>query len=572
MIFIGRTSKRLCGNTAGNLWSTAAREKRYRAGIYARLSSDQGQDKTVSIETQVEIAEKFVEEWNEHHGDKIVIEERFIDLGKTGTNFNRNAFERLMQSIRLGDINCIIVKDLSRFGRNYLEAGNYIEKIFPFLGVRFISVSDGLDTASEENSSKQMATEIKNLIHDMYAKDSSKKAKLQLKQRREEGSYVGGPPPYGYRAVWDGKLRKLVPDENTAEIVRYIFSKFVEEQCYGAVTNDLNRKRINPPSIYRKTGAVYCPQDTEYKGWEKQSVEVLLQSENYIGCLVQGKTSLLAKNEANRVANPSSAWIVKEQAHVPLIEIRQFEQVTKIRKQLRQKAKDRNSFLEEFPTEENIFDKVLYCGVCGHKMTRTSYIKQYADGTRAKKTDFVCPNSRTTKTEKCPDTNRILKHKLEDILYVLLEKEISAHIGRQKEYAEKGREYVRQVSMELEKKQKQAETIIAQLQEQESEKYIAYRTGSIPQKEYVAFKMQKDGQLEELTKQMSLIDEDKKELERKGKRYLKAIRSLIRWGSEKELTKELVETLIDRIYVYPGKRLEVVFSYTDAFAGEVVSG
>ena len=113
--------------------------------------------------------------------------------------------------------------DLSRFGRNYLEAGNYIEKIFPFLGVRFIAVADGFDTGKEGNENKQMASEIKNLVNDMYAKDFSKKAKLHLKQRREEGSYVGGPPPYGYRAEWSGKRRVLLPDENTKSIVTFIY-------------------------------------------------------------------------------------------------------------------------------------------------------------------------------------------------------------------------------------------------------------------------------------------------------------------------------------------------------------
>ena len=196
---MGRVSKRKAGSRPTEILHQE--EKRYKAGIYARLSSDQDVKKNESVEVQIEIAKKFVEEFNRKEtGEVIDVAQCYTDLGKTGSNFERAGFLRLLQDIRLGEINCVIVKDLSRFGRNYLEAGNYIEKIFPFLEVRFIAVADGFDTGKEGNENKQMATEIKNLVNDMYAKDFSKKAKQHLKQRREEGSYVGGPPPYGYMA------------------------------------------------------------------------------------------------------------------------------------------------------------------------------------------------------------------------------------------------------------------------------------------------------------------------------------------------------------------------------------
>lgn len=204
---MGRVSKR--GNslrkTTGVQTEQNVKVRRYRAGIYARLSADHDERKNESVEVQIEIARKYVEEFNLKNTEEIIdIIDYYTDLGKTGSNFEREGFLRLLQDIRLGEINCVIVKDLSRFGRNYLEAGNYIEKIFPFLEVRFIAVADGFDTGKEGNENKQMASEIKNLVNDMYAKDFSKKAKLHLKQRREEGSYVGGPPPYGYMAEWSG--------------------------------------------------------------------------------------------------------------------------------------------------------------------------------------------------------------------------------------------------------------------------------------------------------------------------------------------------------------------------------
>lgn len=171
---MGRISKRKTAGEAGTADAAPCGKKngkKYRAGIYARLSSDLDKDKNESIDVQASIARNFVEEFNREHDEWIEIAECYSDLGKTGSNFNRDGFLRMMQDIRLGEINCVIVKDLSRFGRNYLEAGNYIEKIFPFLGVRFIAVSDGLDTGINGSGADGITSEIKNLVNDMYAKD-----------------------------------------------------------------------------------------------------------------------------------------------------------------------------------------------------------------------------------------------------------------------------------------------------------------------------------------------------------------------------------------------------------------
>lgn len=334
-IGMGRVSKRR--KTAGIQTERNVEKQRYKAGIYARLSSGQDETKKESIEVQIEIARKFVEEFNRNQtGEVMEVIGCYIDVGKTGSNFERAGFLRLLQDIRLGKINSVIVKDLSRFGRNYLEAGNYIEKIFPFLGVRFIAVADDFDTGKEGNEKKQMASEIKNLVNDMYAKDFSQKAKLHLKQRREEGSYVGGPPPYGYRAEWNGKRCMLIPDENTKGIVRFIYEKFIETESYTAVAHELNIRQVNPPALYKKTKEAYhAPDAGEYKGWNKSAVERILKSETYMGTLVQGKTSITARDERNRVHQPEAEWVITEEAHEPLIDRELYRRVVEIREKKR---------------------------------------------------------------------------------------------------------------------------------------------------------------------------------------------------------------------------------------------
>lgn len=563
---MGRTSKRQ--NTKAKTFSkqsTLQSCRHYKGGIYARLSADLNEKKNESIEGQIEIAQKFVEDWNQCQADKIEVKDCYVDLGKTGTNFDRDAFLRLIQDIRMGKIDCVIVKDLSRFGRNYLEVGNYIEKIFPFLGVRFIAVADGFDTGAGGNETKQMMSEIKNLVNDMYAKDFSRKAKVSLAQRRKEGSYVGGPAPYGYKAVWEGRIRKLVPDENTAEIVRYIYARFIEKESYQAVAKELNMRKINPPVVYHKTGEVYCSSEEAYKGWDKSSVERIVQSDTYSGRLVQGKTSITARDERNRIHKPEDDWIVKEEAHTSLVEPDVFQEALRVRRSIRERTKSHKHPTNGCPIEENIFDSVLFCGVCGRKMTRDSYVRDYLDGSRKRMDSYFCLNSGSTKTEGCPVSNRISKRELTDILFSLLETEFAVRLKKQKTYTEFAGEVFQKKRAGLERQIGKTVAAIERLNGEESEKYVAYRMGKISQKEYAACKMQKEEKKRELEQQERQLKEQAKRLKRDGNAYLKAVRALIKLKDSQVLTRELVEALIEKIYVYPGKRIEVVFTYDDVF-------
>ena len=567
---MGRVSKRTSAPAVADKKTRTC----YKAGIYARLSSDQDRKKNESVEVQVKIAEKHIEELNREGTERIEIIDRYTDLGKTGSNFERDEFQRLMQDIRLGDIDCVVVKDLSRFGRNYLEAGNYIEKIFPFLGVRFIAVADGLDTGHRGSNTKQMATEIKNLVNDMYAKDFSVKAKQHLKQRRQEGSYVGGPPPYGYKAAWDKKIRKLTPDENTAGIVKHIFRLFIETGSFTAVADDLNRKKCNPPSVYKKTGKVFFdPEQGEYKGWDKGSVERIVKSETYTGKLVQGRTSITVRDEKNRIHKAEEEWVVKENAHEPVIDAAVFAEAAKVRERLHERTKSHDHPTKGCPIGENIFDSVLYCGVCGRKMTRHSYVKTYADGRKARLDGYFCLNGGQTKVESCPASNRISKAELVDILLPLLRMEFSVYLGKPKQYTEVVKEQLRTAGTVVDTKIKKAERETSSAKEEERTKYVEYREGIIPQSEYVAYKMRQEGRLKDLSRQREELEAERKNLNTVSGKYLAAARALLRLKSGRELTREMVESLIQKIYVYPGKRIEVEFAYTnELLEGVLING
>ncbi len=560
-----RADKKLSAGEGKN--TVAGGKKRYKAGIYARLSADIDERKNESIDVQEEIARKHVEKLNRNGQEVIDVINCYRDLGKTGSSFDREGFKRLMQDIRLGDIDCVVVKDLSRFGRNYLEAGNYIEKIFPFLGVRFIAVSDGIDTGGKGNDTKQMSTamaaEIKNLVNDIYAKDFSKKAKIGLEQRRESGSYVGGPPPYGYKAVWEGKIRKLVPDENTSEIVQYIYEKFVEKESYAAVTDDLNRRRLNPPAVYKETGEVFCPPKGEYKGWEKGAVERIIKSGTYAGALAQGKTSITARDENKRIRKPEEEWVVRENAHEALVSTELYRKVQEARKRIEQASASHKHQTGGIPIGENIFDHVLYCGVCGRKMTRHSYVKAYADGHKGRMEGYFCLNGGQTKTKVCPESNRISKQELTGILMPLLRTEFFIYLDKPKRFVEVGKEQIGSTIAWSEKEREDLRRRAARMEERGTEAYMAYREGKMSQKEYVSIKIEQEERLLELKKQEEELAEKQKNIEKVQERYVKAVRSILKLKDTGKLTMEMVDSLIEKIHVYPGKRIEAELRYTN---------
>lgn len=192
-------------------------QENWRTALYARLSVELINRKSESIENQLELMRRYTSgrpEFSE------IFE--YTDKGFTGTDFHRPAFENMMTDVRSGKINCIIVKDLSRLGRDYLETSNLIETIFPFLGVRFISVNDHFDTNEEHNGNKELEIALKNLVNDMYARDVSKRVSTSRKQDQIRGKFLGSIPPYGYKIDYEHPLRQLIVDEPSATIVRDI--------------------------------------------------------------------------------------------------------------------------------------------------------------------------------------------------------------------------------------------------------------------------------------------------------------------------------------------------------------
>ena len=294
----------------------------YKAGIYTRLSSERKEEwreKSSSIETQILCCKEYALKEN------IKVINTYTDYEYSGTNFERPQFQEMMQDIRDRKINCIIIRDLSRLGREYLEMGRLIDKVFPFLGVRFISVNDKVDTVKDLDSKKSFEVTLKNIVNDMYAKDISVKIKTSKHNRARNGYFIGSVPPYGYKVVKLREGQKLEIDENVRFIVEEMFQLTLEGKSQYEVAKHFNTKKYATGMVYYKTGRIYREDDEPQ--WNKSTISKMLTNRAYTGTLVQGvKQQNLAKGMKQQLVDRSE-HIVFENAHEPIISKEDFEKV-----------------------------------------------------------------------------------------------------------------------------------------------------------------------------------------------------------------------------------------------------
>ena len=262
--------------------------KEWMAADYTRLSKEDGdKEESDSINNQKALIQHYTE-----NRPELCLVKHYSDDGYTGVNFNRPGFQKMLEGIKDGQINCIIVKDLSRFGRNYIEVGRYIERIFPALGIRFIAINDNYDSLYNNSSSDQLLLPFKNLINDAYSRDISVKVRSNLDVKRRQGDFVSPSVPYGYKRLETDK-NKLAIDEPAANIVRLIFAKRIEGQSNLQIAALLNQMKVPTPIRYKQENGSHAKtafQVYSTPKWYGTTVRRILENEIYTGTLVQGKT------------------------------------------------------------------------------------------------------------------------------------------------------------------------------------------------------------------------------------------------------------------------------------------
>lgn len=334
--------------------------KIWNATLYLRLSRDDGdKEESNSITGQRELLRDFIRNRPELREYAVR-----IDDGFTGSNFERPDFKKMMEDVKEGRTNCIIVKDLSRFGRNYLDAGEYIEKIFPFLGVRFIAVNDNYDSLGEKSASDDLVIPFKNLINEAYCRDISVKVRTQLEIKRKSGQYIGAFAVYGYMKD-DTDKNRLVVDEYAADIVRDIFAWKLDGMSPQDIAIRLNQSGILSPMEYKKSlGMKFA---TSFKAnaqaaWSANSVLRILKNPVYIGVLTQGKETTPSYKVRKRIIKPEDEWAVIPDSHEPIVRREDFETVQKVLTLDTRRSPDDSSV--------QLFSGMVFCGECGASMVR----------------------------------------------------------------------------------------------------------------------------------------------------------------------------------------------------------
>ncbi len=506
------------------------------------------------------MAEAFIREQ-----DDIMLRGCYTDLGKSGMDFNREGFERMMQDVCRGSIDCIVVKDLSRFGRNHIETGNYIEKIFPLLGVRLIALADCFDSMKPDSAgdlqAEAVSVNLKNLANEMYAKDIAQKVKSAKRARWEQGSYTGGIAAYGYRAEWmDGK-KCLFPEEETAWIVKKIYGLFLSGQNMKEIKTWLYGRNIRRPKDYRRCGQVYW-EESGAQEWSSGTIKSILTNPVYTGCLVQGLACGRNREGRRRHALDDGDWDVREHTHEALISMEMFLAAA-VRFEENAKYSNKKGFSRTVPLEPDLFDGLLYCGQCGARMHRKYYVRQFSSGDRIRQYSYECPGSGRTDACQCPK-KRISARVLEKLAReavrqaacfgtmhpaACLEKEILGGAQNQA-YAAQLQEIDRRMS---------------QIRMKGSRQYQKYRSGRISREKFLKEKEQNDSRTAALEAEKAKAILSREHAAGRAAANSRQVCSLLSGGTDWELSEGLLQALIHRIEIFPDNRVKITFHFRQPF-------
>lgn len=524
--------------------------KTYLCGGYLRLSKeddDIAKSETLqsnSIENQKEYIEDYLQSKPE-----IRVVDFYIDDGYSGVNFDRPDFQRMLQDIKDKKINCVIVKDLSRLGRNYIEVGKYIERLFPFLGVRFIAINDNFDSADDAALSNNIIVPFKNLINDAYCRDISIKIRSHLEVKRKRGEFIGAFPVYGYMRGED--KNKLIVDPCAAEIVKEIFAMKMEGMSQQAIADELNRLGVLSPAEYKKeqgSGYKTVFQTHSRAKWTAVAVLRVLTNEVYMGTLIQGKESTPNYKVRVREKKPKEEWIRVENAHEAIISRTDFELISDILQ--------KDTRVSTGKSAVSVYSGYLVCADCGCSMVR----KKVRSGS-LEYVYYVCSGNKKDK-DIC-SSHRIS----ENALNLAVTKTLQLHLKHLADLQESIL-YIRKTSCNSDKIKMmvlQSEKIKGDIEKYNRLKlecYEDYKNELITQGEYLLFKKELDNRIEDTKKAATELSKKKRML-LDGRYEKESFMEKFLTSKDIELKRSLFVRFISQIYVYEDRRIEIIFRYQD---------
>ena len=526
-------------------------KKIWNATLYLRLSRDDGdKEESGSITGQRELLRDYISQHPELREYAIR-----IDDGFSGSTFERPGFQKMIEDVKACRTDCIIVKDLSRFGRNYLDAGEYIEKIFPFLGVRFIAVNDNYDSLGERKSSDDLIIPFKNLINEAYCRDISMKIRSQLEIKRKNGQFLGSFAAFGYLKDEQDK-NKLVVDQYAADIVRDIFKWKLEGISPQDIADALNKLGVLSPMEYKRSlGMKYT---TSFKtsakaAWSAGTVIRILKNPIYTGVLIQGKETTPSYKVHKRIAKDKSEWTVIEDSHEAIISGIDFDSVQKVLKCDTRRSPDDKAV--------GLFSGMLFCGDCGASMVR----KTVPAGEK-KYVYYVCS---AHKQDKSCSPHRMRDAALEEIILDSLRQHIREVVNMSEllditDTAPLRTAQAQKVQRQLDKKREEYE----KLQKLLMSLYENLTDGVIDREEYARLKASFTARADEAEKQMDALRESLNDIRSHGTENV-WMNEFIKRQELASLDRAVVVALIDKILIHSNDVVEIIYRWQDEFAWQL---
>ena len=524
-------------------------EKKYQAALYIRLSKEDGDKaESNSVSNQRDLIYSFLKD----KSDIQVCEEK-VDDGYSGVGFDRPALISMLEDVKQGKINCIIVKDLSRFGRNYIETGRYIQQIFPFMGVRFIAINDHYDSGHMDSQADNMLLPFKNLMNDSYSRDISIKVRSQIEVRQRRGDYTGSFPVYGYFRDQERK-GKLVIDPVAAEVVRDIFDMRIKGCNNRRIADYLNEHGIPSPMEYKML--LHWRYTTSFKlkpqaKWSSMAVERILKNEIYTGVMVQGKEKTLNYKVKKRIKVSKEDWIRVEHTHEAIIAKEDFAVV--------QKRMLRDTRTAPGGTKLHLFSGFLRCGGCGGNMVRKKI-----RSAKGEYCYYICSSNKND-TSVCSShriredglSRAVLEMLRTHLFLIITMDELKEMIGKLPLQEREAQRRCRQ----LEERRKE----LTRYQKLKISVYEDYKEALLTKREYLEMKEDYEGSCRQMEKAIETLEREVCSLVKESRLHSPWIERLKERGTISELDRGLLAMTVEEIIVMDSEHIQVHFQYRDEF-------
>lgn len=513
------------------------KERLYHVAEYIRLSRDDGDKaESDSIGNQKKLLADYIKEQ-----DTLLVYDIYIDDGFSGTNYERPAFRRMIDDIEAGKVNCVIVKDLSRFGRDYIETGRYLERYFPERNVRFISITDNIDSFVQ---AYDMLLPIKNIFNEQYARDISGKIHASILIKQKAGEFIGAFPSYGYRKSPSDK-NKLIIDEYAAGIVRRIFALYNAGCGKLRIAGILNAEGILSPSAYKNANGEHyrnAGHTDNISYWSYSTIHRILQNEMYLGNMVQGRKSQQMRGKAH--ARQPENWIIVPGTHDAVIDKDTWEKTQRLLNR-----RTRNLDLRSNPS---VLAGFLKCGDCGRALVK----KNNSSGIC-----YYCGSYVRSGRQACTP-HKISYQMLESILLedlntILHHMDLSEKIMAVRQFESP----ISRAGYEQEKKQMLAER--NRIRRLKKSVYEDYREGLLSEEEFTSYRQDYVRKEELLTKQLTNLDARKNTPEMPDILLIPWIQHLLKCHEIEQLDREIVTAMLHEIRIYEDHKIAIVYRFSD---------